>query len=111
MIFDRFDTAFVPFPFAEGPTVKLRPVAILSSRGFNELNGSTLFAMITSSTFATWPSDVVLRDLVVAGLNVPCRIRMRLATIPNILIRRRLGRLGPVDQLACEAAFARMISG
>lgn len=111
MIFDRFDTAVVPFPFSEIPALKRRPVVILSSRRFNAESGSTLCGVITTSRMLTWPTDVVLQDLAMAGLKVDCRIRMRLATIPNTLFEYGLGRLAAIDALACEAAFAQMVRG
>jgi mRNA interferase MazF len=111
VIFDRFDTAVVPFPFAEVPVVKRRPVVILSGRAFNTDTGSSLVAMVTTSTVVTWAGDVQIEDLSAAGLSVACRIRMRLATVPNTLILRPLGRLAAIDRLRCEGSFAVMIAG
>ena len=111
LICDRFDTAVIPFPFAEIPILKRRPVVVLSGKTFNEANGSTLVAMITTSTLAVWPSDVRISDLEGAGLSVPCILRWRMTTIPNTLIVRKLGRMGAVDRLACERGFAEMIIG
>lgn len=111
MICDRFDTAVVPFPFAEVPVVKRRPVVVLSSRAFNASHDASLVGMITTAKATEWPSDIAISDLPAAGLNVPCLIRLRLATVPNALILRGLGRLGAVDRLACERAVAGMIVG
>lgn len=111
MIFDRFDTAVVPFPFAEVAVLKRRPVAILSARNFNVTHGSTLVAMITTAKGTNWPSDIVIRDIVEAGLAVPCILRLRLTTIPNDLILRGIGRLGAPDRMACERAVAQMLLG
>ncbi len=49
VIFDRFDTAVVPFPFGEQAVLKRRPVVVMSSRKFNATNGATLVAMITAA--------------------------------------------------------------
>lgn len=111
MIFDRFETAIVPFPFAEQPVLKRRPVVVLSSRGFNTANRSTLVGMITTAKATTWPSDLTIRDLESAGLHVACIVRWRLTTVPNELILRPLGRLGAVDRLACERGLAEMLVG
>lgn len=111
MIFDRFDTAVVPFPFAEQAVLKRRPVVVVSSRQFNQDNGATLVAMITTAKASEWPSDIVLTDLVAAGLNTPCILRWRLTTLPNDLILRALGRLSALDRLACERGMAAMILG
>lgn len=111
MIFDRFDTAVVPFPFAELAVLKRRPVVVMSSRAFNTANGATLVAMITTAKASIWPSDIVLGDLADAGLTTPCILRWRLTTLPNALILRALGRLSAIDRMACERGMAEMLLG
>ncbi len=110
-VFDRFDTAVVPFPFAEVPILKRRPVAVLSAAAFNADHGATLCAMITTAKATAWPSDIALSDLAEAGLDTPCILRFRLITIPNDLFVRGLGRLAPVDRLRTEGQLARMLLG
>ena len=111
MIFDRFDTAVVPFPFAEQAVLKRRPVVIMSARRFNAENQVTLVAMITTAKASEWPSDIALTDLDAAGLTTPCILRWRLTTLPNDLILRALGRLSAVDRMACERGMAEMVMG
>lgn len=111
MIFERFQTAVVPFPFADVAVLKRRPVVVLSGAEFNGRNGTTLAAMITTAKQTSWPSDIEIRDLESAGLRTPCVIRMRLVTMPNGLFLRGLGRLGALDRLACERAVAEMLVG
>lgn len=111
MICDRFETVVVPFPFAEQPVLKRRPAVVVSSRTFNQANGSSLVAMITTAKETVWPSDITLSDLTAAGLSVPCILRMRLVTLPNDLILRSLGRLAPLDRLACERGLAELLVG
>ncbi|MGQ0567032.1 MAG: type II toxin-antitoxin system PemK/MazF family toxin [Gemmobacter sp.] len=111
MICDRFETVVVPFPFAEQPVIKRRPVVVVSSRAFNEANSAVLVAMVTTAKATTWASDIPLTDLAAAGLPTACILRMRLTTLPNELILRSLGRLGAVDRLACERGLAEMLVG
>jgi len=111
VICDRFDTAVIPFPFAEKPVIKRRPAVVLSGRAFNLANGATLMGMITTAKETDWPSDLTISDLAAAGLSVACLIRMRMTTIPNDLILRQLGRLGAMDRMACEKTFAEMVLG
>jgi mRNA interferase MazF len=110
VICDRFDTIVVPFPFSDIPVLKRRPAIVLSNRRFNTDNLSTLVGMITTAKSSEWPSDHRIADLAAAGLAHPCIIRWRLATIPNLLIARPLGRLAAVDRLACERLLAEMVS-
>lgn len=109
MIFERFDTIVVPFPFSEVPVLKRRPALVLSNPHFNRESGATLVGMITSAKSSVWPSDHAIRDLTAAGLNQPCIVRWRLATIPNDLILRKLGRLSAIDRLPCERLLAEML--
>ena len=109
MIFDRYDTAVVPFPFHEVALSKRRPVVVLSGRTFNEANDNTLVAMITTAKQTSWPSDVGIVDLDAAGLKHPCILRLRFQTLPNDLFLKRLGRLGSLDRLACERQLADML--
>lgn len=111
MICDRFQTVIVPFPFAEQPILKRRPVVVVSSRRFNEANGAALVAMVTTAKATSWKSDIALEDLEAAGLPVACILRMRLTTLPNDLILRSLGRLGEIDRMACERGLAEMLVG
>lgn len=111
MICDRFETVVVPFPFAELPVLKRRPVVVVSSRAFNQANGASLVAMITAAKETRWSSDIALSDLTAAGLLIPCILRMRLVTLPNDLILRGLGRLAPLDRLVCERGLAEMLVG
>ena len=110
MICDRYEVVVIPFPFVEIPVLKRRPSVVLSGRDFNLANSATLVAMITSSRGPAWPSDIVLKDLGTAGLQITCYVRWRLTTIPNSLIVRRIGKLGALDRLSCEREFANMIS-
>ena len=109
VICDRYEVAVIPFPFAEIPVLKRRPVIVLSGRAFNTANHSTLLVMITSTQLLPWPSDIVLNDLASAGLRVACRVRWRLTMVPNNLIARKIGCLGGLDRLACERQLADMI--
>lgn len=110
VICERYAVVVLPFPFTEIPAVKRRPAVVISSSAFNRENGSSLVAMITSSTKKDWPSDVVIEDRQSAGLNVACRVRWRLATVPNDLIAKSIGSLTGMDRIRCEREFAKMVS-
>lgn len=110
MICDRFDIVVVPFPFDEMPVNKRRPAVVLSGRHFNVANGQTIFAMITTAKATSWPSDVAIETLDEAGLQQPCVIRLRLRTLPNASILRRLGRLASADRERCARQLEDMAS-
>ena len=96
MISERWDAVLVPFPFSEGPGSKRRPALTLSNRAFNR-SGNTVLAMITTAGHVPWPGDTHLADHSTAGLPRPCLVRLKLFTLDNRLVLRRLGRLGKAD--------------
>jgi mRNA interferase MazF len=94
----------VPFPFSEKPGAKRRPALVLSARAFNDA-GHTVFAMVTSKGHSPWPGDTGIGDLVAAGLRVPCLVRMKLFTLDNRLILKRMGTLAAKDAKAVADAL------
>lgn len=100
------DVVVVPFPFVERAGTRRRPALVMSKRGFNDA-GHTVLAMITTSSRATWPGDVVIADLEAAGLRVECRVRLKLFTLDNRLIVRRLGQLGGADLNKVSSSLTR----
>ena len=95
-IFDRFDVIVVPFPFSEKSGKKRRPALVLSNQEFNR-SGHTILAMITSKSHHPWPGDREIGDLEEAGLPLPCIVRLKLFTLDNTVILRRIGHLSDAD--------------
>ena len=105
MTFDPLDVVVVPFPFADRNQKKRRPALVVSSLSFNKVHKQTIFAMITS-TKNEWPSDVVIEDWKGAGLNVPCKIRLKLFTLENKSVIRKVGRLSRRDEISIGSTLA-----
>ena len=97
MICEPWNVVVVPFPFAEKLGTKRRPALVLSEASFNE-GGNTILAMITSRAHEAWPGDTPIVKLDEAGLNVSCMVRLKLFTLDNRLIARRIGHLSPLDR-------------
>jgi mRNA interferase MazF len=110
-IFEQFEIAVVPFPFVDAPRSKPRPALILSVRSFNRQNGHTLLAMVTTARSTRWPSDYPIQDLWPTGLRVACVVRLKLFTLDNRALLRRIGHLGERDALGCRAALASVFDG
>ncbi|WP_414675675.1 type II toxin-antitoxin system PemK/MazF family toxin [Methyloceanibacter sp.] len=68
MICEPYSTVVVPFPFIDRALAKPRPALVLSSKNFNEANGHTLLAMITTAARSRWPNDQEISDIEAAGL-------------------------------------------
>lgn len=97
MICKRGDVVVIPFPFLERPVSKRRPALVCSQHAFNESNRHSIFAMITTGAHSSWPSDLRIADETSAGLTHASIVRMKLFTLPNDFILRRLGELSRKD--------------
>jgi mRNA interferase MazF len=106
VICEPWDVVVVPFPFSDRAGDKRRPALVLSRRAFNQ-SGHTVLAMITAAAHEPWPGDVEVDDLQAAGLSVACRLRLKLFTLDNRLIVRRIGRLASRDQKDAAASLRR----
>jgi len=104
-IYERFDVVVVPFPFVDSPTTKPRPALVLSTRAFNAAHDASLLAMITTAAHTHWASDVTI-DHAAAGLRVFSVVRLKLFTLGNDMIARRIGALAPADRPRVRATLA-----
>ena len=91
------DVVVVPFPFTERLGDKRRPALVLSKRVFNQ-SAHTVLAMITSTAHRPWPGDSRLADHRAAGLHLPCVVRLKVFTLDNRLILRKIGQLSAADR-------------
>jgi len=96
---DVWQVVVVPFPFTDRASTKRRPALVLSGRPFNR-SGHSVLAMITSASHLPWPGDTPIRSLEHAGLTAPSLVRMKLFTLDNRFITRRIGTLDEPDQAA-----------
>ncbi len=109
MICEPLDVVAVPFPFADRPASKRRPALVVSSAAFNQAHAQSILAMITSAR-SDWSSDVAIQEWRKAGLQVPCKVRLKLFTLDDALILRRLGKLSKRDGKAVRNALLRSMA-
>lgn len=95
MTFKKYDVLLLPFPFTDKGMSKKRPAVVISPLDFNKTTKHIIFAMITSS--GHWAFDIEVGDLKTAGLTKPCKIRMKLFTLDESLVDKKIGGLGPQD--------------
>lgn len=99
MIYKPFDVVVVPFPFTDSAQTKRRPALVLSqSTNFGEKIGHSVLAMITSQKNEPWPLDSAIQNQKQSGLTAPSVVRMKLFTLDNRLILRKIGHLSQKDQ-------------
>ena len=110
MHLDRFAVVRVPFPFTDRDATKNRPALVLSDGPtFNVPAGHAVLAMITSAAQHPWPLDHDIADLGAAGLRVPSKVRFKLFTLDQRLVRNVLGMLAEEDRLAVGEALGRLL--
>ena len=112
MAFEQWDVVVVPFPFSDGPARRRRPALVLSRSGaLGNVIGHSVLAMITSAGHRRWPLDVPLADLSAAGLPAASVVRLKIFTLDDRLVDRRVGTLGPPDARAVQGALGRLFGG
>ncbi len=97
MICEPWQVVIVPFPVTDRSQTKRRPALVLSQTRFNR-RGHSILSMITSAAHEPWPGDAPLTDLVSAGLQSPCLVRLKIFTLDNRFMLRRIGTLAAADR-------------
>jgi len=96
-----WDLVVVPFPFTEKIAAKRRPALVLSREVFNK-SGHTIFTMITTKAHQPWPGDTEIVQYETAGLQFPCIVRLKMFTLDNRLVLRKIGSLAQDDAKKVE---------
>jgi mRNA interferase MazF len=103
-----YDVVVVPFPFTDRRASKRRPALALSTPEFSTETGHTVLAMITSADNPRWPHDVPI-DSARAGLRAASKVRMKLFTLDNRVILRKVGDLYKDDRRAVAQALRHLL--
>ncbi len=99
MAYEPFDIVVVPFPFTDSAKNTRRPALILSqSTNFGIEIEHSVLAMITSQKNESWPLDATIKNKKQSGLTAPSVVRMKLFTLDNRFILRKIGHLSKTDQ-------------
>jgi mRNA interferase MazF len=107
--YNQFDVVVVPFPFTDRDSTKRRPALVLSDKTFQSHVGHSILAMITSSENPEWLLDSEIEDLESAGLPAPSKVRMKLFTLDDNLVIRKIGSLSKPDRKSVLAAARRLL--
>lgn len=111
MIYKPFDVVVVPFPFADRAAQKRRPALILSHDSiFGSIIEHSVLAMITSQKNEPWPLDVPIKNKRLSGLTAPSVVRMKLFTLDNRLILRKIGHLSKPDQNQVRKSISQLFN-
>jgi len=109
MIYEQFDVVVVPFPFTDSAQTKRRPALVLSQNSnFGNKIGHSVLAMITSKKNASWPLDCEIMSKKQSGLTAPSVVRMKLFTLDNRFIIRKIGHLSGRDEKKVKRSLSQI---
>jgi mRNA interferase MazF len=109
MIYEPFDVVVVPFPFNDSAQTKRRPALVLSRHNnFGNQIGHSVLAMITSRKNASWPLDCEITSKKNSGLPAPSVVRMKLFTLDNRFIIRKIGSLSDADRNKVQQSLSQI---
>ena len=110
MTCEACDVVVVAFPYIDISVFKRRPALVLTAAARNGVAGETLVAMITTAKASAWPDDVSIDTPDMAGLKLPCVVRMRFHSLANDGIGQKLGVLSDQDRARVRLALDRAIT-
>ena len=91
MTYKQFEVVVIPFPFTDSSVTKKRPALIISdATTFNKSTKKSVMATISTASHSPWALDVQITDLKSAGLKAKSIIRMKLFTLYNVLIIKKI---------------------
>jgi mRNA interferase MazF len=97
--YKQFDVVVVLFPFTDRAATRKRPVLIISdATTFNQSTNKSVMAMITTASHAPWALDVPILNLKSAGLKADSVVRMKLFTLDDVLVIKKIGKLATGDR-------------
>lgn len=110
MNFQRGDVILVSIAFSGAVGYKKRPAVVISTDAFNMAGIKLIVAAITGNISPPFrPGDTLLSNWNEAGLLKPSAVRGVLATVDNVDVIRKLGRLSNNDFLLVEQGIASIL--
>ena len=107
MDFEPGDVVFVPFPYRDRLAEAVRPAVVVSRREFN-VRGDLVIAAITSHSSRD-QFDIDIKDWQQAKLVKPSTVRMLVATMADVRVQHKAGRLSDRDWKQVQAALEKAI--
>lgn len=111
VIYKQFDVVVVLFLFTDNTATKKRPAVVISDATFfNQPLKKSVMAMITTTGHTPWALDTLIADLTSAGLKTASLIRMKLFTLDDGLIVKKIGHLASEEQSAVSSQLKQLLN-
>jgi mRNA interferase MazF len=108
--FEAWDIVKVPFPYTDRPVRQRRPALVVAAGAIEREHGLLWVLMITSAENRRWRDDVVVSDLVMAGLPAPSVVRCaKIATI-DARDAEHIGKLARSDRSMVTARLRQTLT-
>jgi mRNA interferase MazF len=112
MTFKQWDIILVPFPFTNLKGMKKRPALIISPDQYNTIEDDIIIAFLTSNTKQEDRiGDYHLKKWKSSGLPKPTKFKLKLATIIQTQIIKRIGSIKSIDQKNIQGILIKSIQG
>lgn len=109
--YKQFDVVVVPFPFTDSSATKKRPALVISdASAFNKSNNKSVMAMITTASYSPWALDATITDLASAGLKAKSIVRMKLFTLDDVLVVKKIGKLATGDRDRVKESLQQLLN-
>ena len=111
MTYKQFEVVVVPFPFTDSSATKKRPALVISdATKFNKSTKKSVMAMITTASHAPWVLDEPITDLKSAGLKAKSIVRMKLFTLDDALVIKKIGKLATSDRHSVQKSLQQLFN-
>lgn len=109
MTYEQWEVVVVPFPFVDAPRSKQRPVVIISKAAFHKAERQYIAAMITTAARSGWSGDTPISALEEAGLSHASIVRLKIFTLDERLIIKKVGTLAKQDRIRVRKSLQRFL--
>lgn len=104
------DVVLVPFPFTDQTITKKRPAVVVSSPVYHRERPDIILMAVTSQMRpSALFGEVIITEWKEAGLLKPSVIKPIFTTIEQVLVLRKLGRLGKEDRKVLREGLEKLI--
>jgi mRNA interferase MazF len=108
--FEAWDIVKVPLQYTDRPVRQRRPALVVAAGAIEREHGLLWVLMITSAENRRWRDDVVVSDLVMAGLPAPSVVRCaKIATI-DARDAEHIGKLARSDRSMVTARLRQTLT-